>query len=674
MMIKNRKKILLLLSVAILISAGFFNTAHAFTVLGAVATASNWINYVVGLIGGLLMSIAGWFLNLSFDLNNHILQSNVVKIGWTVTRDIANLGFVLAIILIALATILRIESYAMKSTLWKLIVAALLINFSLVIAGLVIDLGGTLTQFFINKATNNNPVQLADSLANSFQIQQILIPKDEGALQGIVSGLVNNLSGLTTMVASSFFVAILTMLSAISMAGLAVMFFIRYIHLTILLILMPLAWLAWIFPNFEGKWKEWWSTFMQWVFFGPMASFAIYLAIAIAKGGPTSQALGGAQTYGGTLDTLGLTIKNLGGIIAQMAAVIGILTGGLMAANKMAGESANFAVKAAGAVKGAMTTGLLSRAGRRVGRWAKTAGSTPGDTNKDKPPKESWVNRAANTLSGKPGFRGIGARLAGFGASSKKDVEDYQKELESLTPKQLVLRANAPLQSDVQKAALAAELGKKGLTEGFKDKDHPENNISINDEKLTELLKSAQKMGSTKEILKARPDLAEKISTDPNAISIAVGKIKSKEADDISDEALKNIKVVASLSTAHMEIIARDGTSKQRGAIITSVQKLKTEIDGITNPTEKEKRIKETSFKEKLKFIGSNIAMQAALEQDGDQDLLKLANEASIYEQSKKSNGIKDDINKDIKMAKDMAEVKLKEAEAERLRQQNQNK
>ncbi|TSD02283.1 MAG: Uncharacterized protein Athens071426_526 [Parcubacteria group bacterium Athens0714_26] len=628
-----------------------------------------------------LMSIAGWFLNLSFDLNNHILQSNVVKIGWTVTRDIANLGFVLAIILIALATIIRMESYAMKKTLWKLIVAALLINFSLVIAGLIIDFGGMLTEFFINKATNNNPVQLAASLANSFQIQQILIPKDEGVLQGIVSGLVNNLSGLTTMVASSFFVAILTIISAIAMAGLAVMFFVRYIHLTILLILMPLAWLAWIFPNFEGKWKEWWSTFMQWVFFGPMASFAIYLAIAIAKGGPTSQALGGAQTYGGALDTLGLTIKNLGGIIAQMAAVIGILVGGLIAANKMAGESAKFAVKAAGSVRGAMTTGLLLKGAegvrRRAAQWAKNAGYSPGGEGKDgetKKPKESWVNIAANTLSGIPGFRGVGAKLAGFGASSKKDVEDYQKELGGLTPKQLVLRANTNLQSDIQKAAIAAEIGKQGLTEGFKDKEHPENNIPINDEKLTELLKSAQKMGSTKEILKARPDLAEKISTAPDAISKAVGKIKAKEADDISDEALKNIKVVASLSTAHMQTIAKDGTSKQRSAMITSIKSLKTEINGITDPTEKEKRVKETSFKEKMKFIGSNIAMQAALEQDGDQDLLKLANEASVYEQLKKSSSIKDDINRDIKMAKDVAELKLKEAEAERLKQQNQNK
>ncbi|TSC95824.1 MAG: hypothetical protein Athens101426_595 [Parcubacteria group bacterium Athens1014_26] len=123
-----------------------------------------------------------------------------------------------------------------------------------------------------------------------------------------------------------------------------------------------------------------------------------------------------------------------------------------------------------------------------------------------------------------------------------------------------------------------------------------------------------------------------------------------------------------------MQTIAKDGTSKQRSAMITSIKSLKTEINGITDPTEKEKRVKETSFKEKMKFIGSNIAMQAALEQDGDQDLLKLANEASVYEQLKKSSSIKDDINRDIKMAKDVAELKLKEAEAERLKQQNQNK
>src|SRR6185436_5859887 len=47
--------------------------------------------------------------------------------------------FVLGFIAIAMATILRFKEYEAKALLVKLIIAALLVNFSLVICGLMID-------------------------------------------------------------------------------------------------------------------------------------------------------------------------------------------------------------------------------------------------------------------------------------------------------------------------------------------------------------------------------------------------------------------------------------------------------------------------------------------------------------------------------------------------------
>ena len=82
-----------------------------------------------------------------------------------------NLGFVLAIIVIAFATIFRIQSYAMKQVLWKLIVAALLVNFSLVIAGAFINIADNVTSSFNNKILGASGVGLSTKLAGVLNTQ-----------------------------------------------------------------------------------------------------------------------------------------------------------------------------------------------------------------------------------------------------------------------------------------------------------------------------------------------------------------------------------------------------------------------------------------------------------------------------------------------------------------------
>ena len=59
-------------------------------------------------------------------------------------------------IIIAVATMLRIEKWGWKNTLWKLVVVALLVNFSLIIPGMVIDVSNFLSFYFLNAAKGEN--------------------------------------------------------------------------------------------------------------------------------------------------------------------------------------------------------------------------------------------------------------------------------------------------------------------------------------------------------------------------------------------------------------------------------------------------------------------------------------------------------------------------------------
>ena len=97
----------------------------------------------------------------NFSFTNAI----IVQTGWHITRDLANMFFILILLIIAFATVLRIQSYAIQQLWWKVLVAALLINFSLVIAGFVVDFSQILTTFFIKQAIGKDFISITARLA-----------------------------------------------------------------------------------------------------------------------------------------------------------------------------------------------------------------------------------------------------------------------------------------------------------------------------------------------------------------------------------------------------------------------------------------------------------------------------------------------------------------------------
>ena len=96
-------------------------------------------------ISGFFIALAGNMLNVVIKVQNTAFHDQpAVNIGWKITRDVVNIFYILVLLIISIATILGISSYGMKQTLWKLILSALLINFSLPIAGIFVDFSNTL--------------------------------------------------------------------------------------------------------------------------------------------------------------------------------------------------------------------------------------------------------------------------------------------------------------------------------------------------------------------------------------------------------------------------------------------------------------------------------------------------------------------------------------------------
>lgn len=239
-----------------------------FAIVGGLASFLSW---VIGVVSTVLTYIL--FQILPY---NNFINEDVVKIGWVTVRDICNMFFILILLIIAFATILRIESYSWKKNLPKLLVMAVLINFSKTICGLIIDFSQVIMLTFVN----------AFSSAGAYNLYTIFGLKNLFTVNTAVKSLstTTNIDTNTGFsVAGSLVLGlILIMIATIVIFIYTVILIYRIIMLWILIILSPLAFLAMAIPAGTKYASQWTSEFSKYVVIGPVMAFFLWLALSIA--------------------------------------------------------------------------------------------------------------------------------------------------------------------------------------------------------------------------------------------------------------------------------------------------------------------------------------------------------------------------------------------------------
>jgi len=476
-MFKKLRHILAPISTLILFSVANFTHAEGLGIIesfsiNGIAGLGSWVLFMAGTIFSNLVTFGGTLVNWSLNLNSSVLTSQTVQVGWIISRDLANLGFVLTILIIAFATILRVGGYQTKQLLFKLIAAAILVNFSLVFAGIFLDFSGMLTNYFLAQTTSGDTSALGGKLANSFGIQKLLLVKtDASFISKNISSINSDPNSALLFFASLFFVVAFTSICAITLLGLAVMFLIRYIWLTMLLILMPVACLLWIWPETQGQWSKWWSEFLKWVWFGPAATFWIYIALSIATNGDAYNLAGTEQfQMAGILENMTAT-QNFGAIIGQMIAVIGILIGGMMTAEKMGGYGAKISTDLASGLKNKVLGGVGmvgGGIGGGIGRLAARGGVAVFGDNKfiEKMQKYGATSNPFWKAINAP-TRALGNLASDIPRIHERIIDQYGKELKEkdYSAEELGTRIHGAI-TDEEKMAYLKLLDEKGAITG----------------------------------------------------------------------------------------------------------------------------------------------------------------------------------------------------------------
>lgn len=384
-------------------------------------------------IGSLIQTVlvfAAFILELIILANQKLLDSPGILTGFEISLSFVNLGFILAIVIIAIMTILRREQYGMKQNLWRLIVAALLVNFSLVFARVIIGFADELTTYFVNALGGGGIASFGLSFANGFkpeQVQGILANSAQLAPTGFVTQIAQQAIG-------AFISILMLAVVIIVMAAFIVMMTVRYVTLGVLIVVMPFAWLLWIFPSTRGSWDSWWKQFIRWNMFAPIVMFFIFLAlktqqslyatnlVSTLKADPKSA----AQAYDvGYLNFLKTFFVDILGTVGQNVIIIGLMIGGLYAANKFSITGAKAGLGAAKGAGKAFGTYVARRPAGFVARTASSAFQKPAE----QPPATGWgrINPLTWRAQVRQGMRQVGSRIPGAGRAQEVAAGFAQK-------------------------------------------------------------------------------------------------------------------------------------------------------------------------------------------------------------------------------------------------------
>jgi len=249
-------------------------------------------NYLLELGKTILQLIINFTNSLSYTQNDIVIE------GIKITTNFVNIILVLALVFIALATILRIKEYSAQKLLVGFIIVALLVNFANVITGLVIDATNIVTNHFLFKVSlEKDQEKDQDNLWEKSACQSGWgwgDGKDIIAERGAMS------CGL--LIISSIFGFITYILFSI-------IFLARIMVLWVLVILAPIAFACYVLPATKRFWEQWRDLFVQWTTIGIIASFFLYLANNIAL---SSNALNEIQKSFNTAEEGSIQKKSLG--------------------------------------------------------------------------------------------------------------------------------------------------------------------------------------------------------------------------------------------------------------------------------------------------------------------------------------------------------------------------
>lgn len=323
-----------------------------------------------------------------------ISDDNTLK-AWSSFRDIANVAFVIAFMVIVYSQITSagVSNYGIKKLLPRIVVAAILVNISYYICALAVDLSNIVGSSVYSLLKDSIGVGGAGAAATGW----------EGTMEGILQGAAIGIGVVLLLLA-----VLMAPTALLAFAVVLMILIARQAFVILLVVISPLAFVAYLLPNTESWFKKWWKAFS--------AVLMVYPIVGVVFGASilASNILSGVKD--GTDADL-LQIIALGVLAVPLFAVPALLKGSLSAAGSVGSKLQGLADKTQGRASSQLGKNVGKRAARVNNRF-----------------KAANIERAGKIASGEGGRLGEAGsrrrRLAGAfaGLGSTAAVNNAQKD------------------------------------------------------------------------------------------------------------------------------------------------------------------------------------------------------------------------------------------------------
>ncbi len=304
-------------------------------------------------IGAVLHSfvtaVFGWLVGLGALLLDYSINKLVIGFGgiyndqglgftidrlWVMVRDIFNLTFIFGLVFLGLKMIFDSGNSSTRRMIVSLIIAALLVNFSLLITKLVVDFSNIAAEQIVKAFPDAKPGEkaVAGSFMNIMGVKDVLeVGQKMESFEGFTGG------GIFSYIIGTMFIYIIA--AFVFFAG-GLLLMVRFVALNLYMLLSPIMFLGMVFPAAASISRQYWTGFLSRAFVAPVFILLLYFAHEILG---TFSLIKGNSSMGSIF--AGKNVANtFGDVLPPFVLTAIFMVASLVIAQKMSNEGAGAAV------------------------------------------------------------------------------------------------------------------------------------------------------------------------------------------------------------------------------------------------------------------------------------------------------------------------------------------
>ncbi len=245
-----------------------------------------YILYIIFAALGWIITRLMWAMLTVMSYPINVNNTAAVVEGWKVVRNLFNNFFIVLLMVVAIGTILNKKDYHYKAMLPKILIAAILINFSKLFVGIAIDISQVLMLSFASAFAN---IQGGNIVLSALKLPE-LTRWQEWTANPMNEGISKNKAGIemTNIFAALIYAIIVAVIVVIVIVSIIAILVARIVVLLFLTILSPAYVFLKLIKQTEKYSSDWFNNFVKYLTVGPVLVFFLWISFMMMGHGGNS--------------------------------------------------------------------------------------------------------------------------------------------------------------------------------------------------------------------------------------------------------------------------------------------------------------------------------------------------------------------------------------------------